>query len=211
LSTKTKILDSAEAVFAEQGISASSLRSIVAQAGVNVASVHYHFGSKEELVKAVFARRLGSVNESRLNGLNDLRQKHGSAAIPVRELLRVFLTPALKMGQEVSQSQKNFLLCIARAHAETEDIVQKALLSNLKEVLQEFLAELEKTCPNFSERERLMRFAFSAGAMVHTMLLPLKTIFIEKFFKDGIPEEDLCEMLIDFCAAGFESGPLEKP
>lgn len=210
MSTKTKILDAAEAIFAEQGIGQASLRSIVAEAGVNVASVHYHFGSKEELVKAVFERRLGSVNERRLIGLQELRAKYGDTSIPVRELLRVFLTPALRMGREVSESQKNFLLCIARAHAETDEIVQNALLSNLKDVIKEFLSEIEKSCPEYKEHERLMRFAFSAGAMVHTMLLPLKGVFVDNFFKDGLPEEEIAEMLIDFCAAGFESRSKEQ-
>ena len=55
--TKKQILDSAEALFAEHGIEGVPLRRIIVEAGVNSAAIHYHFGSKEGLVKAVFARR----------------------------------------------------------------------------------------------------------------------------------------------------------
>ena len=56
-STRERILDSAEELFAEGGF-ATSLRSITSDAGVNLASVNYHFGSKEALIETVFSRRL---------------------------------------------------------------------------------------------------------------------------------------------------------
>ena len=57
--TKERILDAAERLFAERGFAATSLRSITAAAGVNLAAVNYHFRSKEALLEAVFTRRLG--------------------------------------------------------------------------------------------------------------------------------------------------------
>ena len=56
--TRESLLDAAESLFAEHGIQASSLRMITQRAGANLAAVHYHFGSKEGLVRAVFSRRL---------------------------------------------------------------------------------------------------------------------------------------------------------
>ena len=50
--TKDKILDAAEALFMEHGFEATSLRAITATAGVNLAAVNYHFGSKEELFQS---------------------------------------------------------------------------------------------------------------------------------------------------------------
>lgn len=56
--TIEKILHTAEASFAVHGFFASSLRQITRDAGVNVAAVHYHFGSKEALFVEVLSRRL---------------------------------------------------------------------------------------------------------------------------------------------------------
>ena len=61
--TKEKILDTAERLIGEQGYAATSLRHIIAQAGVNLAAVHYHFGSKEDLLDAVVARKAAPVND----------------------------------------------------------------------------------------------------------------------------------------------------
>jgi len=65
--TRQRIMDVAEQLFAERGFSSVSLREILMQAGANPASAHYHFGSKEELVRQVFSRRappvLAHINE----------------------------------------------------------------------------------------------------------------------------------------------------
>jgi AcrR family transcriptional regulator len=51
--TKKNILDAAEKLFSSNGFSSTSLRVLTKEAGVNLAAVNYHFGSKEELIKAV--------------------------------------------------------------------------------------------------------------------------------------------------------------
>ena len=56
--TVDRILDTAEVLFAQKGFAETSLRAITSKAGVNLAAVNYHFGSKESLVQAVFERFL---------------------------------------------------------------------------------------------------------------------------------------------------------
>ena len=67
--TRESLLDAAESLFSDRGIQAASLRAITEQAGANLAAVHYHFGSKQGLVRAVFSRRLAPLNEERLRRL----------------------------------------------------------------------------------------------------------------------------------------------
>src|ERR1700682_6408320 len=61
-STKDRLLDTAERLFAKSGIDAVSLRDITAEAGVNLAAVNYHFQSKDSLMEAVICRRIEPVN-----------------------------------------------------------------------------------------------------------------------------------------------------
>jgi AcrR family transcriptional regulator len=63
---RTSILDAAEDLFAREGPSAVTLRSIAAAADVNVAAVNYYFGSKERLFEEMFLRRVVPLNEERL-------------------------------------------------------------------------------------------------------------------------------------------------
>src|SRR6185312_11029386 len=79
--TKDRILDAAEALFMEHGFEATSLRAITTAAGVNLAAVNYHFGSKEELFQSVLTRRLDPMNQERVALLTELER--GAAPGPV--------------------------------------------------------------------------------------------------------------------------------
>ena len=67
--TRTAILDAAERLYADRGFGDVTLRDIVAAAGVNLAAVNYHFGSKDELIAELFVTRSLATNRERLNEL----------------------------------------------------------------------------------------------------------------------------------------------
>lgn len=61
--TRERILDAAEQVFAEKGLGAAPVRDIAARVGLNPASLYNHFAGKEELYEAVLERGLTPVLE----------------------------------------------------------------------------------------------------------------------------------------------------
>src|ERR671936_254385 len=63
--TRTRILDAAEELFMQHGFEGTSMRQLTARAGVNLAAVNYHFGSKHALIEALFRRRLDPMNAPR--------------------------------------------------------------------------------------------------------------------------------------------------
>ena len=70
--TRDVILDTAERLFAEQGIDAVSLRTINTEAGFSVAALHYHFGNREGLVEALIERNQVPILARRQGLLDDL-------------------------------------------------------------------------------------------------------------------------------------------
>lgn len=93
--TKTQILDVTERLIAEKGFAGTTLRNIASKADANLAAVHYHFGSKEELLRAVIRRIAQPVVARQLEMLNQLQQK--TAAPSVEYLLTAFLTPPFEI------------------------------------------------------------------------------------------------------------------
>ena len=63
--TKQQVLAAAERLFALHGFQNVSVRDITAEAGVNLASVNYHFGSKDALLFEIFRRRTSELNRER--------------------------------------------------------------------------------------------------------------------------------------------------
>ncbi len=77
--TEEKILEAAKDAFIRDGFSGARVRDIAESAGVNLALVNYHFGSKQELFNAVMGRALVAFRDNMLgmvhDGTTDLRTK----------------------------------------------------------------------------------------------------------------------------------------
>src|SRR5437762_13635541 len=89
--TKTRILDAGEHLFMEHGFEATSLRQLTSAAGVNLAAVNYHFGSKEELFQAVLTRRLDPMNQERIQLLDRLEREAAGKAMSCEKILFAML------------------------------------------------------------------------------------------------------------------------
>lgn len=96
-STKDKIFDAAELLFAECGIDGASLRAITNKAGVNLGSIHYYFGSKTNLLKELIKAKVGEFSEEKINELNEFIK---SGERNFKKLWLIHARGSLKMGAE---------------------------------------------------------------------------------------------------------------
>src|SRR5215472_7846744 len=92
--TKSRLLGVAERLFADQGFDGVSVRQLTAAAGVNLAAVNYHFGSKEGLLSAIFEQRCRPMNEERLRRLSDCAE-HAHRPPMLEQIIAAFIAPAL--------------------------------------------------------------------------------------------------------------------
>ena len=166
--TKEQILDTAERLFAESGIDAVSLRAITGEASVNLAAIHYHFGSKEALVKAVFARRLIPLNQERLALLDEVEAGAGDGPLAVEDVLRTLFAPAIRLSRDPERGETFMHLC-GRFYSELGEYMQPMFEELFKEVIERFMAAFQKACPELPVKELFWRTHFAVGAMVHTM------------------------------------------
>src|SRR5438876_3885821 len=93
--TRTRILDAAEELFMQHGFEGTSMRLLTAKAGVNLAAVNYHFGSKDALIEAVFRRRLDPMNIARIAELDNLEAADSTPSPDA--IIRAFITPGLRL------------------------------------------------------------------------------------------------------------------
>ena len=92
--TKAAVFAAAERLFALHGFQNVSVRDITADAGVNLASVNYHFGSKDALLFEIFRRRTAELNRERARMLHEANDRHQGQ--PPQERLG----PAAPLGEE---------------------------------------------------------------------------------------------------------------
>src|SRR5215213_9423904 len=93
--TKQAVFNAAERLFALHGFQNVSVRDITAEAGVNLASVNYHFGSKDALLFEIFRRRTSELNRERARMLHEATARHGGKP-PVRDILEAYFAPPLR-------------------------------------------------------------------------------------------------------------------
>ncbi len=163
--TKERILDAAEALFAEQGIGATSLRAVIAKAGVNLAAVHYHFGSKEELVRAVVSRRIGPMNRERLELLSRYEAESSDGAAPLDRVVDAFLRPMMSMFE---QNKAVASKLVGRMLGEP-GFLEHIAPTEFRETRERFLAAFRRAAPHVSEEEMFWRLMCCVGVTTYCM------------------------------------------
>jgi AcrR family transcriptional regulator len=159
MSTKEKILDTAERLIASQGFASTSLRQIIAEAGVNLAAVHYHFGSKQDLLDHLIQRKAVRVNEERLAILSKLEADTGSGLIPVEKVLAAFFDPMIRFGTGNPQ----FVKLMGRLQG--EGLLPEVIEKHFQPTLRRFVQALKRSLPQLNETELFWRMQFMYGAM----------------------------------------------
>jgi len=167
MTTKDRILDSAERLFAHQGVEATSLRAITKEAGVNLAAVNYHFQSKEALMHAVISRRVDPMNRKRLELLDACESAvRPDGPLPLEQVLDAFLRPVFEM---LAGQAREFTPMMGRIFIESADLTEKVFRTHMIVVAERFMKAFQRALPELPLIELVWRLHFVFGAMAHTM------------------------------------------
>ena len=203
LDTKDAILNAAEQLFAELGVPKASLRAITASAGVNLAAVSYHFGSKEGLVRAVLARRLGPLKRHRLELLDAAEGRPDGP--PLAEVVRAFIAPPLEMVRREPGGHA-FARFLLSAFQDPNPEFRELLHEQFAETVERFTGALRRCLPHLGREELHWRFHFMVGTMAHTVALGSVIESVSGGLCDPLDIESLTDRMTAFLVGGFGSG-----
>jgi len=192
--TRQKILDTAERLFGEYGYSATSLRHIISDAQVNLAAIHYHFGSKLDLLDQVILRKIGPMNERRMELLDQFESDSAPAPAPVDKILEAFIAPAILI-----EKSPEFVKLMGRVHA--EGLMPEIVKRHFQPIFERFMAAMRNALPGVSENELLWKAHFAMGAMAHALTARPELI---PHSKQESPI-NVSKMLVAFVSSGFRA------
>lgn len=208
--TKDRILDAAETLFMEQGFEATSLRALTASARVNLAAVNYHFGSKEELFRAVLTRRLDPMNEQRIALLSRFEAAAQPSAVSCERILTALFVPALRLARDPARGGSNFLRLLGRAYADPSPFIRRLLSEEYAEMIARFKAAFGRALPALPPRELSWRLHFMMGALSYTLAGTDALKLIEALAPgEASNDEILLRRLAPFLLAGL-TAPLPE-
>jgi AcrR family transcriptional regulator len=112
----------AERLFAEGGEEATSLRAVTREAISNAAAVHYHFGGRDGLLRAVLDRHLAGRQERRIRLLDKTAEQYGDR-VPVSAVLNAVLRPDLELLGKLRKHRVQVARFLGRAFAHPSPVV----------------------------------------------------------------------------------------
>ncbi|MEO0997330.1 MAG: TetR/AcrR family transcriptional regulator, partial [Pseudomonadota bacterium] len=118
--TRQRILDAAEALFAQHGFASVTVRQIMKRANADVALAYYHFDSKRDLFDAVLMRRAEHLNEVRLKALEEVEQRHPDDQPSVEEIVGAFVVPLLDLLASDHDRWQHYFALIAQVNNSPE-------------------------------------------------------------------------------------------
>tara|TARA_A100001037_G_C14965109_1_gene551155 strand:+ start:193 stop:819 length:627 start_codon:yes stop_codon:yes gene_type:complete len=201
--TKTTILDAAEELFARRGPNATSLRQVIGRAKVNLAAVHYHFGSKESLLQSVLARRLVPLNAERLALLEEAERR--SHRVSLEKILEALVGPALRLSRDPNKGGREFMRLLGRCFTEPDEKIQELLNRQVAAVAERFMPAFQKALPKVPQVDLLWRLHFLVGAMAHTMADAERLGEFSGGLCDPDDTEGMIQRLVTFLAAGLKA------
>ena len=140
--TRTRILDAAEELFMLHGFEGTSMRLLTAKAGVNLAAVNYHFGSKDALIEALFRRRLDPMNAERIAALDGLED------FSAENIIRAFVRPSLRLIEDGKGGGRNFIRLLGRTYTEPAKAVRLLIGQMYAPTMERYKACLLYTSPS---------------------------------------------------------------
>lgn len=205
--TRERILDAAERLFAEHGYSNVSTREIADQAQSNIAAAHYHFGSKEGLLEAVFKRRLDGINGERERLLAQCL--HDSGGRPaVKDVLEAFIGPTLRLSE--TPEGHRFNLLAGRSSSDANPEVRRIVFQVYDSVGRRFVEAAAAACPHLSKQELFWRLACVYGAM---MYIRADNGRLQHLFGPGFTLSDVAgaqRFALPFLATGMTAPPCDE-
>lgn len=199
--TRSRLLDSAEELFAESGFDGVSARDITKFAECNIASINYYFGGKDNLYNEVCLRRLGVLRDIRVESIKEVMSKGDDVTLEelFREFSQAFLSPVLD-----DPRGRSFLRLMTREmlypHMRAGMFVEEMIMPVFKTLVE----AMGKICPGLDKEKAAWSIYSLVAQLIHT-------IHIQTMMGDslkGLPPFDASKAvdhIVSFTAAGVRS------
>ena len=204
-SRRDRILDAAEHAFAERGFAGASLRDIVREAKVNLATVYYYFTSKDVLMEEVLKRRFGPLRQQQMDSLSRLERDAQGRPLPVAEILRALLLPSLELAMTEPAKRQAVARLIGRIVGEPDPATQSILRTQHAEVRTAFLRALQNSLPDIPLAGLRWRLEFVVGALAFIMCNPRRLERETHGACNPVDADQVVAEMVSFFSPGFRA------
>ena len=164
--TKAQLKRAAQALFARHGAAAVTVQQIVQAAGQrNNAALHYHFGTKEELIRQLLVEGAQQLDDRRQEMLAALDRAGGTSS--VRQVLEILVLPVVELERD--PRRRGYIRLVANVQMTDRDLLRSALANRWNAGYVRCLAHLTRlvsTVPAPLLEQRLTFFGIYSNAVL---------------------------------------------
>jgi AcrR family transcriptional regulator len=200
--TLEQILDAAELLFSQRGLTGVTLRDVAAAVGVHTTLLHYYFDDKKSLFDEVFARRATVTSGRRMAALERYEAEAGDSPT-VERALHAFLDTDHDLYIEGGEPWMNYAAFGARASMTPEGA--ELMDVHFDPVILRLVAILKRALPDYSDEDIFWGYHFVTGALMNTLA---RTGRIDRLSGGLCHSDDFAaikQRMARFMAAGFLS------
>lgn len=201
--TKERILRSAELIFGRHGYAGTTLRAVTADAGVNLASANYHFGSKESLVMEMLRERVAPINKERVQLLEKAKEEAKGKPVCLEKILEALILPLGGAARGPEGPDFSFLQLVGRAFSEPAEFLRRVHDTFFRELAELFMQEIRRSCPDASEKDLWWNLHFAINAMLGSLSQCRRAETISSGICEVADLDDMLNRLVAFLAKGF--------
>lgn len=206
-STREKILKAAERLFGEKGFASTTLRDVTDAAGVNLAAVNYHFGSKEALFKEMMRERIEPINRVRFEQLDAALAASKGEPLDLETIFKVIMHPLGEMLIADGGLDRSFLGLIARSMTEPSDFFQEVHRDFFSEFQQRFGQEMGRALPaGMDVQAASWRIFFAFSTLFGSLIQHRRMLQYFPHIKNPNDINGMIDQMIDFVCAGIRNG-----
>lgn len=205
---RERIIAAAEELFADRGFDATSLRDITEVAKANVASVNYHFGSKEQLVRQVLSQRMLPYIAHRAASLDRYLADLGSAPPTVEGVAEAMIRPMTVFSRD-GEGGRLLIRLLLQVRAQPTNESMQMFEHRVDPIAHRFIDAFKAAAPGLDEAQVYWRYNFSVGAAMQVLADADPVTRRLKRLSGGLCDTDddeaTIQALVRFISGGFRA------
>lgn len=202
--TAERILDAAESLFSVRGFYGVSLRDIAMMAEVPMALTHYHFGTKDDLFRAVIERRAEVHAFGIADSLRAAQSVSGTRSEQREAIIRAFIMPIVERSMRGGAGWKNYIRLLSLIANTPQDEAFVAPFSNhYDSVISQYIDALKEVDPEMKDENIRWSFFFFQATITHILV---ESGMLDRQSQGALHSRDLdaiMDRLVPFISAGF--------
>ena len=202
---RTRLIETAERLFAERGIDAVSLRLINREAGErNTSSIHYYFGDRAAVIEAVVERRMSAINARRLAEIAEMRADGRDRSL--RDVVAAYVRPlADQMSRGAESPGSAYVRFLAQAYASAEIDIPRLARGRWDQSLQAVVEMARALLPDLPEAVFRERTAVFFRGVVYALADRERDDLTGRARPGRLPLPDFVEDVIDMQTAALSA------